>query len=228
MDNLRAVFNRTLTLYLAFAAVCAVLIDPVAARVKILNFHRNAARYVDRFTLRPETAYNAKKFYQAAVYQRGLVRLLPEQTLSYGALGYIYAQQGKWKAAARAYEKACRYHPELFGFHFNRALVYYQLGDNARAEDAVDAALAASPVATLNHHRRIAARLFGQAQLREAWLREKTYRLKSAHDFAGQLKAHIRSGQPMAVDRGQYYYYIPPLETGIIPLQAVVDGFQVP
>ncbi len=228
MDKIHHILNRAVVLYAGLAILCAVWIDPMTARLKVLNFHRNSARYVNQFALRPDVDYDAKKFYQAAIYQRGLVRLLPDQTLSHGALGYIYAQQGKYRAAARAYDRAVRHHPELFGFHFNRALVYYQLGDMARAEAALDSALTSAPAATLAHHRAIAARMFPAANLREAWLQEKLFRLKSAHTLAARLKEHIRSGERMVIDAGQYYYYVPPIETGIIPLQAVVDGARVP
>lgn len=220
--------NRSVVLYIGFALMCALLIDPAAARIKLLNFDRNAAREVNRYALRPDVDYNDKVFFRAAAYHRGLVRLLPEQTLGYGALGYIQVHRNNLRAAARAFEKAAEHHPELFGFHFNRGLVYYQLGDMTRAQDALRKAIATAPAPSVAHQRLIAARMFRDARMRDAWLNEQVYRLKNAHEFANRLLAAIDSGQSVVVDSGQYYYYIPPIETGVIPLQTLVSGDSAP
>ena len=228
MDRILGLLNRCVTLYFGLAAVCAVLIDPAAARIKILNFDRNAAREVNRFALRPDVPFDDEVFYQAAAYHRGLVRLLPDQTLSYGALGYIQAQRQSFRKAARAFEKAAAHHPDLFGFHFNRGLVYYQLGDTARARAALRQAINTPPAPSVAHDRLIAGRMFRDPKLREAWLAERVYRLKSAHEFAGRLLSAIDSGQRVVVNSGQYFYYVPPVETGVIPLQSLVGGTNSP
>lgn len=217
-------FNRSIVIYLLVGVVLFLAIDHQEAAIKVLNHYRNSARYVNQFAVRPNVEYRPKDFYRAGEYHSRLIKLLPNETLSYGALGYVYHKLGQTQRSISAYEKAVQYNPDLFGYQFNLGLLYYQEGRFDEALKVLKKALKTSPNPSIVHHKKIASQLFPK-NFQGAWVNEKILQLKKSHAISQQIITWASVGkQSDDVDAVELYYYISEIETGVKPLQVIVKN----
>ncbi len=215
--------NRSLVVYLIVGGLIYVTIDHQQATIKILNHDRNAARYVNRHALRPDVEFDEAKFYKAGEYQRRLIKLLPDEYLSHGVLGYIYYQLGDIPRAIRSYQRAARVRPELFGFHYNLGLIHFQNQDWEQAVASFDKALAAGPTASIEHHQVIARQMLDGPN-QQAWIQSKAGQLKQAYELTQLLRSKAQQRQGLSeAENASLYYYVPEMETGIKPLDVIVN-----
>ena len=138
-------FNRVFILYVVFALLVlsgVIQLDKIILHMRntTLNRRMPSYQYLIRFH-EGEMEFEKERFEEQVHYFKKVAQYFPDRGDVYGFLAYSSYYLGKESDALKFSEKAAQLDPGFFWFQYNRGLMHYKKGDDAKAAEILKSVL---------------------------------------------------------------------------------------
>jgi len=145
MSNTRKIFQYSAVFYFILALLFAVLVDRKGATLSHLNFLKGIESRLFDLKIKSETP-STLELKEGVHFYHKMARIMPEDGVLRGNIGYCYFYLKDYKSALSYYEKAVRLAPALYTVYSDLGTVYLVLGDKAQAQIHFQKALSLLPL----------------------------------------------------------------------------------
>ena len=133
--------RRTAVLIAAMFLLSYWLVDYDRMKLKTLNRVVPASvEDLAAFALDPRQENAGTILPKYVLYFKTMSNTVKKSSTAYAMLGYCHYHLGDQNKAAQFYRKAIDINPTFFWFHYNLGLIYFQQGQYAKAQDALQKA----------------------------------------------------------------------------------------